>query len=136
MNETAKPRFWLIARLGRIVSVRQAQRMRGLSETRRELRDEAVARAELETRIAAKLAAGWTLISEDDIAAMIVHHEPLIPEMPRDVQRRAAAALLARREWTTSIAAQALVRVLGASNDSGDVDLARALVARIQKMDA
>lgn len=129
-HDTAKPRFWLIAQLGNVVSVRKAQRMRGLAETRYTRASEAAACKEFDRRVAEKLATGWTRM-DDDLETALLHHEPVLPEMPREIQREAARTLLASRSWRHTLAAQALVKALRASHDAGDRDLARTLVARI-----
>lgn len=130
-HESAKPRFWLIARPGRVVSVRQGQRMRSLRETRRVHESEARARAQFDRRVADKLEAGYRDLAGDDLEDAILHHEPLIREMDRALVRRAARGLLATDSWGHTLSAQALVRALVESGDPADRDLARALVARI-----
>lgn len=133
-HETEKPRFWLIARLGRVVVVRKAQRMRSLAEKRYEHADEARARADFDRRLAEKLAAGWVDIHHGSLETALLYHEPLIPEMDRALVRSAARALLATAKWKEhTLSPQALVRTLGATGDPRDADLARALVARIDR---
>ena len=130
----ARDAFWLIARVGSTVSVRRGARMRSLKETRRTHPDRGAAERDFASRVEAQLAAGYVPTRADGLEDVLLYHEPVVPELDRDIIHRAARELLANERWRHGLAAQVLVRALapdGTPRTEEDADLARALTERI-----
>lgn len=130
----ARDPFWLIARVGSTVSVRRGARMRSLKETRRAHPDREAAERDFASRVEAQLAAGYVPTHADGLEDVLLYHEPVVPELDREIIHRAARELLAKERWRHSLAAQVLVRALapdGTPRTAEDADLSRALTERI-----